>query len=108
VGTADLHQLAAYFLEKSDIQTVKKLIDLNRERCGWLVFATHDVADAHGPYGCTPTFFREVTKYAVQSGAQILPVGRALEVQGITPIGDGRNTECVPPLCCGEVSEPQP
>jgi peptidoglycan/xylan/chitin deacetylase (PgdA/CDA1 family) len=97
VGTVDLHQIGAYFLEKSgkDIQEVKKVIDLNHKRRGWLVFATHDVADAHSPYGCTPEFFREVTEYAVQCGAQVLPVGRALELLGAkTPSANGRDAEC--------------
>jgi hypothetical protein len=108
VGTVDLHQLSACFLERSrdDIRPVKELVDLNSEQRGWLIFATHDVADAHGPYGCTPTFFRNVTEYAVQSGAQILPVGRAMELMGITPIGAGRNPECA--LSCRQVNERQP
>ena len=29
------------------------------------------------PFGCTPAFFEEIVKYAVASGARILPVIRA-------------------------------
>jgi peptidoglycan/xylan/chitin deacetylase (PgdA/CDA1 family) len=80
-GTADLNQLAAYFLEraKGDIQAVKDLIDMNREVRGWIIFATHDVTPHPSPYGCTPEFFGEVVQYAVESGARVLPVVKALE-----------------------------
>ncbi len=82
VGTADLNQLAAYFLEKSRdrIQAVKDLIELNREARGWIIFATHDVSPDPSPYGCTPEFFDSVVQYAMSSGARILPVVGALEV----------------------------
>jgi peptidoglycan/xylan/chitin deacetylase (PgdA/CDA1 family) len=80
VGIADLNYLAAYFLEKSQgIQDVKDLVDRNRDVRGWLIFATHDVAKRHTPYGCTPEFFGDVAEYAARSGAQILPVVEALE-----------------------------
>jgi peptidoglycan/xylan/chitin deacetylase (PgdA/CDA1 family) len=81
-GTADLNQLAAYFLEKSRdrIQAVKDLIELNREARGWIIFATHDVSPDPSPYGCTPEFFDSVVQYAMNSGARILPVVGALEV----------------------------
>jgi len=84
VGTADLSQLFAYFLEKSShkIQAVKEVIDRNRQRRGWLIFATHDISDTPTPFGCTSEFFEEVVQYAVNSGARILPVVRALEVLG--------------------------
>jgi hypothetical protein len=81
VGTADLNQLAAYFLEKSreNIQAVKNVIDLNQEVRGWIIFATHDVSTTPSPYGCTPAFFEDVVRYALDSGALVLPVARALE-----------------------------
>lgn len=87
-GTADLNQLSAYFLEKSRdwIQAVKDLIDLNREARGWIIFATHDVSPDPSPYGCTPEFFESVVQYAMNSGARILPVVRALEaIRGAPP-----------------------
>ena len=82
IGVADLNQLSAYFLEKchEEIAPVKALIDLNRDCRGWLILATHDVADIHGPYGCTPGFFEEVVEYASTSGALVLPVVEALKV----------------------------
>jgi glycosyltransferase involved in cell wall biosynthesis/peptidoglycan/xylan/chitin deacetylase (PgdA/CDA1 family) len=82
VGKADANQLAAYFLEKSrnNIQAIKDLIDHNRKVRGWLIFATHDISDNPTAFGCSPQFFEQVVQYAVDSGARILPVIRALEV----------------------------
>jgi len=83
-GRSDLNQLAAYFLEKSrdNIQAIKDIIDRNRQERGWLVFATHDISDSPTPFGCTPEFFENVVRYAVSSGAQILPVDKAIEALG--------------------------
>lgn len=80
-GTVDLNYLAAYFLEKSrdQIQAVKDLIDRNREVRGWLILATHDIADQPTPFGCRGDFFQDVVRYAVSSGARILPVAKALK-----------------------------
>lgn len=82
VGTSDLNLLSAYFLEKSrhSVQAVRDLIDRNRQARGWLIFATHDIADDPTPFGCTPEFFQDVVGCASRSGATILPVNRALEV----------------------------
>ena len=41
--------------------------------------ATHDVDDNPSPYGCTPGFFEEIVRYAVNSGAVILPVNKTYE-----------------------------
>lgn len=97
VGTTDLNQLSAYFLEKSrhSIQSVKDLIDRNRQVRGWLIFATHDISDNATPFGCSPEFFEDVVQYAVRSGARILPVVRALEVLGVA----SKLTRFHPPLC---------
>ena len=79
--TADLNQLAAYFLERSKngLQEVRELIDQNKQDCGWIIFATHDITDNPSRYGCTPEFFENVVKYAVESGAEVLPVIQALK-----------------------------
>jgi peptidoglycan/xylan/chitin deacetylase (PgdA/CDA1 family) len=81
-GTTDLNQLDAFFLEKTrgDLRRVREIIDHNCERHGWLVFATHDIADSPTPFGCTPGFFEQVVEYAAASGAQLLPVVHALQV----------------------------
>lgn len=81
-GIADLNYLKSYFLEKSrnDIQPIKTVIDDNRRGRGWLIFSTHDVSDKPTPFGCTPEFLENVVRYAVSSGARILPVVKALAV----------------------------
>jgi peptidoglycan/xylan/chitin deacetylase (PgdA/CDA1 family) len=81
VGTADLALLSAFFLEKSrdDMGAVKKVIDQNRQACGWLIFATHDVEDRPSRFGCTPRFFEDVVAYARGSGARVLTVADALK-----------------------------
>jgi len=83
-GRIDLNQLSAYFLEKSrdNIQAVKDLIDRNQQERGWLIFATHDISDSPTQFGCTPEFFEHVVRYAVSSGAHILPVVKAIEALG--------------------------
>lgn len=92
-GTTDLNQLSAYFLEKSvhRIQDVKDVIDLNRRAHGWLIFATHDISDNPSPFGCTPDFFAQVVRYAVDSDATILPVLQALATIGpVKPVEQAR------------------
>lgn len=84
VGTVDLNLVSAYFLEKDggDTGAVKRMIEESCRERGWLVIATHDVADQHSPYGCTPAFFEDVVKFAVNSGAKVVPVVQALELIG--------------------------
>lgn len=80
-GTVDLNYLSAFFLEQSrdHPENIKKVIDQNLRARGWLIFATHDVCENPSPFGCTPEFFEDIVKYAVNSGAQILPVIQAWE-----------------------------
>ena len=87
-GAVDLNFLRAFFLERSrgDSTAVKALIDDNSRSSGWLIFATHDVAEKPTRFGCTPGFFRDIVRYAVASGAAILPVAAALKkIHGTTP-----------------------
>jgi len=81
-GTVDLNQLSAYFLEKAgeNIEPIKNLIDQNRQLRGWIIFGTHDISPQPSPYGCTPEFFDEVVRCAIDSGARVLPVAEALNV----------------------------
>jgi peptidoglycan/xylan/chitin deacetylase (PgdA/CDA1 family) len=81
-GTADLNQLSAYFLEKANgnVEPIKNLIDKNTQLRGWIIFGSHDISSQPSPYGCTPEFFAKIVRYAVDSGARILPVAEALNV----------------------------
>lgn len=80
VGSVDLNHLAAFFIEKSrdNLQAMKDLVERNAQAGGWLIFATHDVADRPTPFGCTPAVFEKVLQFAADSGATVLPVDRAL------------------------------
>lgn len=80
-GTADLSYLASYFIEQSrdTPDEIIKVIDANRSACGWLIFSTHDVSEAPTPYGVTPKLFERVVRYAVESGAKILPVAETCD-----------------------------
>jgi len=80
-GIADLNQLSAFFLERAEdgMRTIKDLIDKNKQERGWIIFATHDVDSRPSRYGCSPEFFGDAVAYAVQSGARVLPVVKALE-----------------------------
>jgi peptidoglycan/xylan/chitin deacetylase (PgdA/CDA1 family) len=81
VGTVDLNSLGTFFLEKGrgNASAVKALIDLNSTIRGWLIFATHDVCDKPSSHGCTPEFFDQVVRWALDSRARVLPVVEALE-----------------------------
>jgi len=78
-GNSDLNYLSAFFLEKSrdNPGIAKNLIDRNRQARGWLIFATHDICKDPTRWGCTPDYFEEIVRYAVKSGARILPVFQA-------------------------------
>jgi peptidoglycan/xylan/chitin deacetylase (PgdA/CDA1 family) len=77
---ADLNYLSAFFIEKSrnDPAAIENIIERNRVSNGWLIFATHDVAEKPSPWGCSPELFEHVVAQAVNSGARILPVVQAL------------------------------
>jgi len=81
IGTIDLNFLKAYFLEKThnNSRLVREIIDRNGQDRGWLIFATHDISETHTKYGCNPSFFEDTVKYALASGATILPVTEALD-----------------------------
>jgi len=79
-GRIDLNLLRANRLYSSmtDLKTINKLIRINSEIGGWLIFYTHDVRDKPSQYGCTPRFFEEVVKEAAKSKARILTVESVL------------------------------
>jgi peptidoglycan/xylan/chitin deacetylase (PgdA/CDA1 family) len=81
-GTVDLNNVSAFFLEQSreNPDGIRRVVDQNCRAKGWLIFATHDISDSPTRWGCTPELFEDVVRYAVNSGAQILPVFRAYEV----------------------------
>ena len=76
-GVIDLNLVKSCFIDKVNNETEETLklkIDQNRKKRGWLVFSTHDVRENPSRFGCTPELFERVVRYAVDSGAVILPV----------------------------------
>src|SRR5260370_41177291 len=76
---------------RNKLQAVKDVIEQNRQACGWLIFATHDVTENPTSFGCTPQVFHNVVEYGVNSGAQIVPVIEALKILG-APVGQIRKS----------------
>jgi peptidoglycan/xylan/chitin deacetylase (PgdA/CDA1 family) len=81
VGETDLNCLSAYFVEqgRDHPEQIFRMIEQTCRRGGWLIFATHDVAERPTPWGCTPELFEEVVRSSISSGACILPVFQAYE-----------------------------
>jgi len=79
LGEVDAVNLQAIFLEKTgeDRTAMERLMQENARAGGWLILATHDVDDHPTVFGCTPAYFRDVVQMALDSGAEVLPVGRA-------------------------------
>ena len=76
-GAIDLNLLSAYFLDwrnRGNLDVVREIIEKNAAACGWLIFATHDVAENPSSYGCDPEYFTEAIRLSIQSGARILPM----------------------------------
>lgn len=87
-GVIDLALLKAYFLDgrnANDLDAVADIISRNAAASGWLIFATHDVAESPSRYGCQPGFLDEVVRLSVRSGARVLPVLKACEELQIVP-----------------------
>jgi peptidoglycan/xylan/chitin deacetylase (PgdA/CDA1 family) len=72
-----LHANPVY--SSTNMENLRALIRHNEEKKGWLILYTHDVTAEPSRWGCTPKRFREVVQCAVQSGAEILPIGAAAE-----------------------------
>ena len=83
----DLNLLKAYFLDKrsrTSLEEIAQLIESNAAAKGWLILATHDVADEPSNYGCAPGYFDDAVRLAVQSGARVLPMTAVCRELGIT------------------------
>lgn len=89
-GKIDLAYLQSFFIERSrsNPSAIRDQIDAAVQANAWLIFSTHDVSDQPTDYGCTPALFSSVLQWAVDSGAQILPVRDALRACGLAPSGE--------------------
>jgi len=82
----DLSLLNAYFLDErsgQNLAEVDRLIEANAAAKGWLIFATHDVAENPSPYGCDPAYFDEIVRLSVASGAKVLPMAQVCQALSI-------------------------
>jgi peptidoglycan/xylan/chitin deacetylase (PgdA/CDA1 family) len=56
----------------------------NRDRNGWLIFATHDVAETPSWIGCSPRMLRATLEAVQAEGMRCLPIRDALTAIGYT------------------------
>jgi peptidoglycan/xylan/chitin deacetylase (PgdA/CDA1 family) len=57
---------------------IRRLLQVNQECGGWIIFYTHDVSNIHSPWGCTPALLEAVVKLALSSSMKILTVKEVL------------------------------
>lgn len=76
----DLNFLRANSLYSSslDLESIDRLLAMNEERQGWLIFYTHDISKDPSAYGCKPFEFESVVKLALKRRARVLPVGQVV------------------------------
>ncbi len=76
-GMIDLNLLYSCFIDTINRETehsLKRMIEQNAIRKGWLIFSTHDISENPSRFGCTPQLFENIVRHAVFSGSIILPV----------------------------------
>ncbi len=85
-GTADLGMLRVIELYDRTLtpDKLRRVLRETRERNGWLIFATHDVADTPSWIGCSPRLLRETVAAVQAENMQCLPVRDALTAIGLT------------------------
>jgi peptidoglycan/xylan/chitin deacetylase (PgdA/CDA1 family) len=90
-GTIDLALLKVVELYDRTLtpEKLRLVLDETRERNGWLVFYTHDVADPPSWIGCSPALLRSTVEAVQAAGLPCVPVRGALELIGYRA-GDAR------------------
>jgi peptidoglycan/xylan/chitin deacetylase (PgdA/CDA1 family) len=83
-GTVDLADLFSTSIYSHDFDRDKlcQLIDDAQATNGWVIFYTHDVAEAPSSFGCTPAQFQSIVAYAAEN-APVLPVRDVLAGLGL-------------------------
>jgi peptidoglycan/xylan/chitin deacetylase (PgdA/CDA1 family) len=79
-GTIDLQFLRSTPLIDKDIDRggIDRVFDEAVTSGGWLIFYTHDVADAPSPWGCTPGLLRHALDAAKRRNMPMVSVAEAL------------------------------
>lgn len=80
---------------------VSRLIEQAVTKTAWLIFYTHDVAQAPSNFGCTVSLFEHALKSAISAGAEIRPVDAAIKAV-TTPDGPPQPAH---PLLKGEMGK---
>ncbi len=85
-GIADLGMLRVIELYDRTLtpDRLKRALRETRERNGWLIFATHDVAEMPSWIGCSPRLLRETVAAVLAENMQCLPIRDALTAIGYT------------------------
>jgi peptidoglycan/xylan/chitin deacetylase (PgdA/CDA1 family) len=83
-GTADLGMLRVIELYDRTLTAdkLRRAIDETQKRNGWLIFATHDVADPPSWIGCSPRLLDEVIAAVQAENMQCLTISDALRALG--------------------------
>jgi len=81
IGRIDRSLLRAnrIYSRLGNIDALTRLIELNHDVGGWLVFCTHDVADSPSAYGCRPDELERLVHSAARCGSKVLPIRDAIE-----------------------------
>lgn len=77
---ADLNLLRANRLYSDSVEfpRVRELITGAAQPGHWLIFYTHDVRDQPSQFGCTPRYFEDTVRCAVDAGLRVVTVSEAL------------------------------
>lgn len=88
-GTIDLALLSVIELYDRTLTDEKlaRVLRETRERNGWLVFYTHDVADPPSWIGCSPDKLKATVQAVQAAGLRCLPIREALREIGFTGKG---------------------
>jgi peptidoglycan/xylan/chitin deacetylase (PgdA/CDA1 family) len=80
IGTVDPQFLRAMPLidRHIDRDAIERALDETRINNGWLIFYSHDVAEAPSPYGCSPALLSHALRAASQRKIRALNVAEAL------------------------------
>ena len=83
-GTADLGMLRAIDLYDRTLtpDKLRRVLRETRERNGWLIFTTHDVADKPSWIGCSPRLLADTIAAVQAENMQCLPIRDALKAIG--------------------------
>jgi peptidoglycan/xylan/chitin deacetylase (PgdA/CDA1 family) len=84
--TIDLAMLRAVELYDRTLtaEKLQRVLNETRERKGWLIFYSHDVAESPSWIGCSPEFLRTVINAVQAAQLRCLPVRDALTAIGCT------------------------